>query len=412
MLAGLLGLTGWAGGRRLWAEFHFSRARQAADRRDFDQARQHLAVCLQIMPNSGPVQFLAARTARRTGDFERAQEHLRSCERLAFEPKAVHLEYSLLAAKRGRFAQQEASLWSLVEEGDPDSQVILEVLIDGYIKHYRMLRALQCLDLFLEREPDNVQAWLGRGWVCERLFYWADAVQAYRRALELEPENASTRLRLAKALVITGPPDTAAKEFESLRPQRPDDSEVLLGLVRCRRQQGRLEEAGELLDELTNRHDDDSAVLTEHGRLALDSGDPAGAEKWLLKAVAKSPHDREARYALYQCLKQQRKEEAKQCLSALERLDADLKRIDWLTRQMQKTPYDPELYHEAGVLCLRNGRAEDGVRWLQLALQYDPRHRPSHQALADYYQSTGRPDLAAQHRQSAQQPSKPEVGNH
>ena len=78
---------------------------------------------------------------------------------------------------------------------------------------------------------------------------------------------------------------------------------------------------------------------------------------------------------------------------------------------MQKTPYDPELYHEAGVLCLRNGNAEEAVRWLRLALQYDPRHRPSHQALADYYQGAGRLDLAAQHRQSAQQSAKAEAGN-
>src|SRR5262249_27461311 len=163
---------------------------------------------------------------------------------------------------------------------------------------YRMLRALQCLNLYLERESENVEAWLGRGWVCERLFYWADAVQSYRRAVELEPANEPARLRLAKALVVTGPPEEAAKEFEALLQGRPDDAEVLLGLARCRRQQGRLEVAGLLLDKLTSRHPQVDAVLKERGRLALDAGDPAGAERWLQKAVAKSPYDREARYDL------------------------------------------------------------------------------------------------------------------
>src|SRR5262249_7807523 len=137
---------------------------------------------------------------------------------------------------------------------------------------------------------------------------------------------------------------------------------------------------------------------------ALDAGDPATAERWLHQAVAKSPFDREARYDLYQSLKQQSKEkEALESLTIFERLDADLKRIDFLTRQMQKTPYNPELYHEAGGLCLRNGNVEEGVRWLRLALHYDSRHRPSHRALADHYERAGRPDLAAQHRQLVQQ---------
>ena len=125
------------------------------------------------------------------------------------------------------------------------------------------------------------------------------------------------------------------------------------------------------------------------------------------QAVTKSPYDRDARYTLYQCLKRQGKEqEAQGCLSIFERLDADLKNIDRLMRQVQKTPYNPELYHEAGVLCLRNGSEAEGIRWLHLALRYDPLHRPSHQALADYYQRTGKSDLAAQHRRSAEQQAR------
>src|SRR5947208_2920825 len=87
---------------------------------------------------------------------------------------------------------------------------------------------------------------------------------------------------------------------------------------------------------------DRRTVLLERGRLALEASDPAGAERWLRQAVTKSPYDRDARYTLYQCLKRQGKEqEAQGCLSIFERLDADLKSIDRLMRQVQKTPYNP-----------------------------------------------------------------------
>jgi tetratricopeptide (TPR) repeat protein len=401
----VLGGAGCVGGRYLWAQHHFQSAQGAADRREFTKALEHLAVCRRVWPDSGAVHFLAARTARRGSDFDLAQEYLGNCQRLGYEPKAVELEWALLAGQRGHFAEQEPFLWALVEQGHADRTLILEVLIDGYLQHFNLLRAYRCLDLYLEQEPDSFQAWLGRGHVCERLFSWADAVKSYQRAVDLRPEDHQARLRLAKALVILGPPDRAAAEFEHLG--RPDDPEVLLGLARCRRQQGRLEEAVRLLEELTSRYPGDGAVLLERGRLALEASDLAGAERWLRQAVTRSPYDRDARYTLYQCLKRQGKaQEAQESLSIFERLDADLKAIDRLMRQVQKTPYNPELYHEAGVLCLRNGSEAEGVRWLRLALHYDPGHRPSHQALADYYQRTGKPDLAVEHRRSGEQQAR------
>jgi Tfp pilus assembly protein PilF len=50
------------------------------------------------------------------------------------------------------------------------------------------------------------------------------------------------------------------------------------------------------------------------------------------------------------------------------------------------------------VLYLRNGQAKQGVDWLERALKLDAHHRPTHQALAEYYDKAGRPDRAAFHR--------------
>src|SRR5207302_7717995 len=241
-------------------------------------------------------------------DFGLANEHLGACQRLAYEPQTVELEWTLLAAQTGRFAEHESFLRGLVEQDHPEASPILEVLIDGYIQHFNMRSALHCLDLYLEREPNNLQAWLGRGHVCERLFHWTGAVTAYRRAVDLVPEDYEARLRLASALIVVGPANEAAAEFELLLRLRPRDPEALLGLVRCRRQQNRLEEAQQLLNELTSLRPDDGPVLLERGRLALAGGNPKGAEAWLRKAVERSPCDRETRYALYQCLQQQGKD--------------------------------------------------------------------------------------------------------
>jgi Flp pilus assembly protein TadD len=47
-----------------------------------------------------------------------------------------------------------------------------------------------------------------------------------------------------------------------------------------------------------------------------------------------------------------------------------------------------------GELFLRNGREQDGLRWLRSALREQPDHGPTRQALAAYYERKGQTDRA------------------
>jgi len=62
-------------------------------------------------------------------------------------------------------------------------------------------------------------------------------------------------------------------------------------------------------------------------------------------------------------------------------------------------PYDPALRYEAGMIFLQNGMTREGLHWLSTALDAYPAHRPTHEALAQYYEKAGQEDLAAYHRQ-------------
>jgi Tfp pilus assembly protein PilF len=61
----------------------------------------------------------------------------------------------------------------------------------------------------------------------------------------------------------------------------------------------------------------------------------------------------------------------------------------------------PQLRYEAGTTFCETVNKEEGRRWLLRALEMDPRHGPTHAALADYYESKGNRDLAVRHRQLA-----------
>jgi predicted Zn-dependent protease len=400
----LLGLAAGIafGGRALWLEHHFRAAVEAQERRDFGAALDHLAPYLAAYPDSGRAQFLAARAARRAGRLDEAETHLDACRRLNYPGEELDLERALLLVARRRPVNEDY-LRRRATRDDADAPLVLEVLTDEYLRNYRLLDALWALNQFLERKPSDVPALLGRAFVWEKINSFGDAETDYRRALDLDPGNSAGRRRFADLLLTRrGSPDEAAAEYENLLRRDPDDAASRLGLARCRRQSARLDESRELLQALLGRTPPYPGALTEMGRVAADEGQTADAIDWLNKATADAPWDRQAYAALANCLREAgRDQEERDCRRSLDRLDADLKRIDELTRAALAHPYDPSLRYEIGVLCLRNGEEAEGVRWLEMVLERDPEHREAHRALAEHFEARGQAEFAARHRRVA-----------
>jgi len=224
---------------------------------------------------------------------------------------------------------------------------------------------------------------MGRAFVWERMLSFADAVEDYRRAVAAHPENEHARQKLADTLLIAGTPDEALEQYQWLAARWPSRPPVRLGLARCYRRLGRPEEAATLLDGLLAEFPNHGETLWERGELELDAGRPAAAESLLRKAAAQLPFDRRVQYAMSRCLlRLNRPAEASTYDARVKQLDADLARLGALRVEVMKRPNDAALRCEGGLLFLRNGEREEGVRWLQLALRLDPNCEPARAALA------------------------------
>ena len=84
--------------------------------------------------------------------------------------------------------------------------------------------------------------------------------------------------------------------------------------------------------------------------------------------------------------------------AARTRIERDRKALDAAFRRVLKEPGNPEPRLEAGLICQRNGRDDEGERWLLSALEQVPDHAATRAVLAKYYQRTGREDLAEVYR--------------
>jgi tetratricopeptide (TPR) repeat protein len=392
----LLAGAGWRVGRHLWASYHFRAARQSLEQRDFAAADAHLHLCLAVWGDDGASHLLAARCARRAGRLDEAERHLARCRKV----EGAALEAALLRVQRGQLGDAESYLKRTIAPDHPDAALALEALALGYAKTERLANLLECTALWLQVRPEDPQALTWRGYAWERLRNATEARTCYERAVAADPTYDDARLPLGNLLLQRfKQPREGVEQFENVRQRRPEEPAVLLGLARGYRLLDRLDEAEQAIESLLARHPDRAEALTERGKLALARGQLSEAEGWLRQAATRAADDREALYSLIQCLHQRgQEEEARACTARLRKLETDLARMDELIAEIGRHPNDPDLRRQAGVICLRYGKDQEGLHWLHSALQAVPSHSATHAVLAEYYAQRGHADQAALHR--------------
>jgi predicted Zn-dependent protease len=373
------GLIAW---QRWQTAQHLRQGEQALEEHEYSKAREHLTRYLRSRPEDVRVRLLAARAARWAREYDEASAHLHRCLRDGASADVVAIESALLAVQQGE-ERQVAWLRQRALEDNELSLVILEVLIEHDVDSYQLRLALDELARYLARKPDDLMARLGRGRVWERFQSYTDALDDYRAAVLAHPDSEDARLHLAETLLIVGTPGEALEHYQWLAPRRPNQPNVRLGLARCQRWLGHDVEARQMLDELLAEAPDNVPVLWERGQVAFEQGRAAEAEPWLRRAVEGRPYDRQISYSLYRCLQELgRLAEADTVRARVSQMDADVRRLGQLHQEIIKRPDDANLRCEGGLLFLRNGERDAGVRWLQMALRLDPRCDAARSALA------------------------------
>jgi tetratricopeptide (TPR) repeat protein len=394
-------------GAYLWAGHHYRQAEHDLAKRDFAAAHAHLQSYLKVHSHDATTHFLAARTARRGGMFDDARRHLEDCEHLHWPRDSIALERMLITVQQGEVAAHEEYLLSCLDSEHEEVPLILEALIEGYFRSFKVEMAAFCVQKFLERQPDNPQGYFWSGQVHDTMELIPDAVLDYGKAIDLDPDFDLARLYLAEDLVRSERGSEALPHFELLRSKHYHERRVQLGLASCLAVMGDLEKAGELLDEwLVEMAPDDPHALqamTERGKIALSLEQPAEAEKWFRKGLALFPHNREILYHLFLSLEElDRHEEARIFEAQCRDIDNDLRRVEHFKEQLRRNPHDPAPRYEIGVILLRLGRDNDALTWLVSALQEDALYRPALVALADYYEKKGDTVRVKEFRRRAQ----------
>ena len=320
---------------------------------------------------------------------------------LPAETQALRVERALLRLHRGELADSEEFLRTCIASDDPDATEILDALAMALIIDYRLPEAHQCLEALLQRQPDDFDVLVRHAWTAENQAWNTVAVDSLEKALRLRPDADSARFSLVNNLLTLGRYADALAQVTQLRASQPDNPQAYFVEAQCLAGQGRKAEALELLDIVVNAGRANWAVLGERGWLLLELDRPEEAEACLHRAHAQAPPDRTLLTRLADCLRLLGKaDEARPLREQAERLQRDTVLALQLTKRYRAEGRgDPELCHELACVLLRLGQEEDAVNFFQKALKAQPRHRPTHEALAAYYTKAGAAQQAEYHRQ-------------
>jgi len=389
-----------------WAWYQLRAGKSALAKYHPEEARRALASCANVWGERPSVRLLASRAARQAGDLEAADRELRAAQQLsAGATEETAFEWALLQAASGNVLEVEEYLQRRADQSPEVGPLAWEALAVGYLRLYRTIDAMACLNYWLRREPDNVRALELRGQTYVTGKGAVRGADDYRRVLALDPARTDTRRRLVDCLLALGGYEEAAGHLERLMNENPDDANFASQLARCYNMLGRAGDARRLLDDALAKHPDHGACLRSRGQLALIYESPAEAEKWLRRAAAALPEDYQSQYFLFQALQAQGKnEESKAQIRLAEDVKERTTRLGELqSRKLAENPLDPALHYEMATLMFRTGHPDLGERWLTTALSLDPDHKPSHAKLAEYYEARGDKAKAEDHRKRAAQ---------
>ena len=249
-------------------EVHLAQGRPEA-------AEPLLAQALALQPGSVWARIGSGRAALMRQEYHQAVERLE--EALAVDPEAADIHYPLAMAYRGlgELEQADAHLQrrdeGTVRRPDPLMQA--------------MRNSLQSPSAY---EREGIQA-LGAG-------DWEAAVAAFRRGVELAPENPALRHRLGTALLMMGNDREGRAQFEEALRVSPQYAQAHYSLGLLLEGEGRFEEALHRFSTAVRHEPSYVEARVRLARLLRGMGRPSEALAEYDRVIAADPRDAEASF--------------------------------------------------------------------------------------------------------------------
>jgi len=219
-----------------------------------------------------------------------------ACARSAYDRGLEALPKSAdLLRERGLLRLQNDQISGAVEDLEraveiaPEAEAQIDLAF-AYLFANAPQQAQELSARSVAREPSCFLCWMGRGEILTRTDHHHEAVEAYRTARELEPDDMDARTGLAGALFRDEQFDAAHRMFEGLVKDDPEDGRLRVQAAQAAMAVSVPGRAVEHLEYLSRANPKDVALFEYLLKAQEAAGDAEGAEvtRGRLKGLRKS----------------------------------------------------------------------------------------------------------------------------
>ncbi len=388
-------------------EYHLQQARMALEQRDFESARSHLQHCLEAWPFGSEIVYLMAQTCRRMDDDKGWQTYLPVARLLQWPMDDLQEELRLHEAQTGDIWSVNESLEAELDDAPRDREILIrEALCKGYLDNDVPRRASDIAEAWLNHWPNDWEAWMYHGRAYQEGTMFNQAIPDFKKALEIKPDCATARLWLAEVLLQLQQFEQSQEQFRIYLDQHPVTVECLWGLAKTQYQLGQHEAASATLKRVTDKDPNYVPALLLRAKL-IQAEHPKEALALLRRAIKLRPNMTDLLHNLILALHQLAGQikgaeaEAQMYQRRLDQRQPVITEIEKRRMQLLKEPDNLDLRFEIGKRFLKLGDEEEAAHWFQTILFMDPNHRPTCEALAEYWEQHGNPSKAAHYRRKA-----------
>ena len=330
------------------------------------------------------------RAHRRLGNLPIASLLVQAAARQGADKAAVELEQKLLSVQSGQIRGFDKEFSALLVEAGDNGPDIFEAYVLGLFANLRTDEAFGLLNGWTKSSPTDPMPRFLEAYLFKGIGRIPEAVNSYRKGLELAPHMTPMRLRLTELLLEIGDYQVAREELKRCGTESGQTAEVLALSAQCFFAENENERA---LDEVNRAIEIETGHLAARrlrGQIHLGQGDFESALNDLEYVYQRTPEDLVAHEALARALQLLgRVAEAKQHFDSVSAANQQQAETGRLIRLVLGEPQNVDLRFEIGSRLIQFGNPEDGLRWLRTVLEIDPNHQAANAMLADFYSRNG-----------------------
>ena len=262
----------------------------------FEEALPEYKTALKQSPKLASARLNLALAYYKMGRIDDAVTEL---EKVYVEEPANHQAVLLLADCYLRMAREDDVIRILEPEEQkyPDDMAVAYMLGTALIRQKRVEEGEVLVDQIL-RNGDSAEAHLMMGSAKMNVQDYAGARDEFAKAVALNPNLPEVHVLYAKALVFTGDSDMSAKEYKTELTVDPYNFDANLQLGATARQEQNYDEAKKYFERAQETRPGDPGVRYQLALVAIDQGRLDDARQILEGLVKQSPQFTEAHVSL------------------------------------------------------------------------------------------------------------------